>query len=406
MLSVRTLYRLACVGLCVAGMARIVAAQPSVTVSPATVKINPGETVTVNVLANNISPLHPLHAADVAVSFDNTVITLTSSAVGGFLASGGASVFSSPLVTSNTVTYNLAILGAGMDVSGSGTLYSLTFTGAAKGISAITLTTVDLREFIAPDGQALISASSQGGNVTVGPTVANVKGYLQGPFASGSMSVALRTASLVPLSQPYGGTPWSYGGTEAVASIPASVVDWVLVELRTGTGGATKVATRAAFIKSDGSIVDLDGSSAVAFPGTIASGNYYIVVRHRNHLAVMSAGVVALSPTSGVYDFTTGTDKYYGADAKLLTGGVYGLYAGDVTGDGIVKYNGGSNDRLPILTKIGGGNVNTTVSGYWREDVNLDGIVKYNGGTNDRLIIFQVIGGTNVSSTKLTQVPN
>ena len=71
------------------------------------------------------------------------------------------------------------------------------------------------------------------------------------------------------------------------------------------------MATRAAFIKSDGTIVDVDGTSPVEFSGA-ASGDYYVVVRHRNHLAVMSAGVVALSAASTAYDFTTGTDKYYG----------------------------------------------------------------------------------------------
>ena len=66
------------------------------------------------------------------------------------------------------------------------------------------------------------------------------------------------------------------------------IVDWVLVELRTGTAAGTKVATRAAFLKSDGTIVDTDGTSPVQFTG-LSAGNYYIVIRHRNHLAIMSA---------------------------------------------------------------------------------------------------------------------
>ena len=56
------------------------------------------------------------------------------------------------------------------------------------------------------------------------------------------------------------------------------------------------VGRRAALLKSDGSVVDLDGSSQVKFKG-IVPGNYYIVVRHRNHLPIMSANPVNLSFT-------------------------------------------------------------------------------------------------------------
>ena len=82
------------------------------------------------------------------------------------------------------------------------------------------------------------------------------------------------------------------------------------------------------------------------------------------------------------------------------------MWAGDVSGNGTVKYNGSANDRLPVLVRIGGTNVNATVNGYYPEDVNMNGTVKYNGSGNDRLIILQVIGGTNVNATKTTRVPN
>jgi hypothetical protein len=59
------------------------------------------------------------------------------------------------------------------------------------------------------------------------------------------------------------------------------------------------------------------------------SGLYYIVVYHRNHLPVMSAGTVNISGTPVVYDFSTGTDRYYGGNAAGLGGGVYGAFAGD-----------------------------------------------------------------------------
>ncbi|MBK7259693.1 MAG: DNRLRE domain-containing protein [Ignavibacteriae bacterium] len=234
---------------------------------------------------------------------------------------------------------------------------------------------------------------------------ADLKVMLQGPFVADSMSTTLASAGYLPLVQPYSAAPWSHGGGESVSSIPTGVVDWVLLELRTGTTGATKVATRAAFIKSNGAITDLDGISPVQFSG-LPAGSYFVVVYHRNHLAVMSAATVALAASSEPYDFTTGPDKYYGGDAKEVATGVYGMWAGDVTGNGIVKYNLGGNDRLPIFQRVGGTNVNATVNGYYPEDVNLNGQVKYNLGGNDRLIVFQVVGGTNVNATRSTRVPN
>ena len=72
-----------------------------------------------------------------------------------------------------------------------------------------------------------------------GMTVANVKAWLQGPYSSGAMTTSLNTAGYIPMSHPYAVAPWNYGGTESVTGIPAGVVDWVLVELRTGTASAT-----------------------------------------------------------------------------------------------------------------------------------------------------------------------
>jgi hypothetical protein len=364
MLSAKMLYRIACIGLSLCVWAQISAAQPSVTISPATVTINPGETVTLSVIANNISPSQLLHAANVTVTFNNAVVQLTSSAVGGFLSSAGGQVWSSALPSSNALTFDQAILGGSTDVSGTGTLFTMTFAGVAAGVSAISVTNVDLRQFIPPDGQVVISATSTGGSVTVRPTVVNIKAFLQGPYSSGSMTTALRTAGVIPLTQPYTGSPWAYPGTEAVASIPASIVDWVLVELRTGTSSATKVATRAAFVKSDGTVVDLDGSSSVAFPASVVPGNYFIVLRHRNHLAAMSAAAVALNTSSAQYDFTGGLDKYYIGDAALLASGIYGLYAGDADAGGTV----GALDRSATWN-------DRNLTGYRLSDVDLSGKV-------------------------------
>jgi hypothetical protein len=186
----------------------------------------------------------------------------------------------------------------------------------------------------------------------------SIKVFLEGPYSRDSMSTALNRNGLIPLSQPYSAAP---GVT--VASIPSGVVDWILVELRTGTTAGTKVGCRAAFLKTDGSVVDTDGAISVDFP-TLSPREYYIVIRHRNHLAVMSATAVALNASSTLYDFTTGLGQYYGADAKDLGGGKYGIYAGDGSGDGVIDsddFNVTDNELFH--------------SSYRKSDLNMDGFV-------------------------------
>ncbi len=56
----------------------------------------------------------------------------------------------------------------------------------------------------------------------------NLKAFLEGPFNGSVMNTALNPQNLIPLSQPYNGSPWNYTGTEQVSSIPnGNVVDWV-----------------------------------------------------------------------------------------------------------------------------------------------------------------------------------
>lgn len=165
---------------------------------------------------------------------------------------------------------------------------------------------------------------------------ANLKIFLEGPYNNGSMSSYLGDNARLPLSQPFGGAPWNHGGSESVASIPPGVTDWVLLELRGNSPSFEKKISRAAFIESSGAVVDLDGVSPVRF--LYPPGSYYLVVRHRNHLAIMSANPVPLSESSALYDFTAAPSQAYGTNPmKLLGGGVYGMIAGDGNSDGSVN---------------------------------------------------------------------
>jgi trimeric autotransporter adhesin len=210
------------------------------------------------------------------------------------------------------------------------------------------------------------SANSNKINLTTGSVVANLKVFLQGCYNSGAMTTSLNTGGYIPLTQPYNTAPWIYSGTETVASIPATVVDWILIELRAGTDAATKVAERAGFLKSDGSVVDTNGTNLLTFR-SVNAGNYYVVVRHRNHLAIMSANAVALNTTSTLYDFTTAQTQAYGADAmKDLGSGIYGLYSGDGNSDGQI-----TTLDYDIFLPL----VKSATTGYNITDWNMDGLI-------------------------------
>jgi hypothetical protein len=202
---------------------------------------------------------------------------------------------------------------------------------------------------------------------------ANIKVFLEGPFNSTTMLTALQANGDLPVSQPYNISPWNYNGTESVLNIPADVVDWILVELRTGTSSSTKIKTRAAFLKSDGSIVDLDGISQVKFTG-VASDDYYLVVHHRNHLPVMSAAAQSLSYSSSLFDFTLDLNNAYGSNSMVsLPGGVFGLWGGDADASGLID----GIDRTVTWD-------NRNLNGYQNSDCVLSGTVD----ANDRSIVW------------------
>jgi parallel beta-helix repeat protein len=210
----------------------------------------------------------------------------------------------------------------------------------------------------------------------------NIKVFLEGPYNNGNMNAAI--SGYLPLSQPYSSAPWSYNGTESVTSIPQGVVDWVLIELRSGTSASTIAARKAVFLKSDGSVVDLDGTSKPSFTG-VNDGSYYLIVKHRNHLSVMSSNPVSLSSNSGLYDFTTGLDKAFGSESLTSLGsGIWGMFAGD-------------GDLNGIINVIDYGSVGNSLfeTGYKLGDIDMNGTIN--------VIDY---GKTNSNLFKSSQVPN
>jgi hypothetical protein len=174
-----------------------------------------------------------------------------------------------------------------------------------------------------------------------------IRVMLEGAFNGDGMNNDMNT--MLPLTQPYNVYPFNYNGTETVGTVPGNIVDWVLVELRDATSpalatDATTVARKAGFLKSDGSVVDLDGVTNLQFNVSV-SDKLFLVIRHRNHLGILSFYPIINNNGTASYDFTTGSVKAYGSLSgyKELSTGVWGMVSGDGNADGIIN----DSDKLP-----------------------------------------------------------
>ena len=88
---------------------------------------------------------------------------------------------------------------------------------------------------------------------------------------------------LIPFLSPYA------QGVRTASAIPTNVVDWVLVEIRTTTASSSVVGYRSAFVDNNGNIINDAGSTTGIGLPVVDGTDYYVVVRHRNHLGIMSS---------------------------------------------------------------------------------------------------------------------
>jgi hypothetical protein len=235
---------------------------------------------------------------------------------------------------------------------------------------------------------------------------------LQGPYdpLTGSMRDDLRTTGSIPLTEPYselglivGASPETIDPAILLITGPSAIVDWVLVELRAKGDPASVLASRAALVRRDGQVVDVDGLSPIAFP--VPVGEYHVAVQHRNHLGVMTASPLRLNHVPGYLDLTDPTTLTWGTEAQCAINGTMALWCGDVWRDGRLVYTGPNNDRDPILSAIGGTVPSQTIGGYLPSDVDMDGTTKYSGAGNDRDRILFGIGGSTPTNVRTGQVP-
>jgi hypothetical protein len=203
-----------------------------------------------------------------------------------------------------------------------------------------------------------------------------VKVFLQGPYnpSTGLMDNHYGEYSQLPTAQPYTALGFSHAGTETTTNAVLantfgvnSVVDWILLELRNPNNPAIILHSRAALLQRDGDVVDMDGSSAVSFPNA-TDGNYYIVVRHRNHLGFRTTATHSLSNATATFNFSNQSVPLFGVlpVSPVFSETIFAMIAADANHDGSID----SVDSQSWET------FNGIFAQYQRlEDYNLDGSV-------------------------------
>ena len=165
------------------------------------------------------------------------------------------------------------------------------------------------------------------------------------------------------------------GGIPAVANAIMAVsgsnaiVDWVFVEVRNGNDYNNIIATKYALVQRDGDVVScIDGTSPLYF-SCVCPGNYYLSVKHRNHLGVMTGNTMSLSAITNSFDFTNPLADVWVKPSsspgditntpRHIIGTTSVLWGGDALNDKNSKYNGLSNDKQQIVNEFQSINTNT-----------------------------------------------
>ena len=176
-----------------------------------------------------------------------------------------------------------------------------------------------------------------------------------------------------------------------------AIVDWVFIELRSSGDPKVVLATRSALLQRDGDVVDTDGVSPLHFQ-SMNSGAYFVAVRHRNHLGVMTAETFELYKLPQLIDFSDPDFPTYGLDAQAPAGNRVAMWGGNANRDKRIIASGPFNDVFYIFTKVLSADGNTSFArnfiytGYHQEDINLDGMVIYEGPNSDySYLLFKIV---------------
>ena len=190
----------------------------------------------------------------------------------------------------------------------------------------------------------------------------------------------LRMRNLIPTQSPYynnSNYPSSTYGIEmlnrdSIMEIKGqdAIIDWVFLELRDPDDANILISARSALLTRHGELRDVDGISPIYFP-LVPHGLYYVVIKHRNHLPMMSSTPIMLDRTLTLYDFSR-EDSYKngGVGQKEIINGLWAMIAGDIEPD---QNGSGTDQDINGEDKSMLSNQNGEFSQYLKADFNMNG---------------------------------
>ncbi|MFZ1289752.1 MAG: immunoglobulin domain-containing protein [Melioribacteraceae bacterium] len=190
-----------------------------------------------------------------------------------------------------------------------------------------------------------------------------LKVFLEAAYINNNkMNTLLVKSGLFPQKQPYNSSPWNLDISDNINEFKADYVDWVIVELRENLTNI--LYQKIGIITTDGTIVNTD-QTPISFIN-ISSGNFYIVIRHRNHLSIVSAEKIQVISGQKInYDFTSSINSAFGVNSLLNLGdNKFGMIAGDADANGVIN-----NLDFGIVAN------NIPFRGYIQGDLDMNGML-------------------------------
>ncbi len=162
--------------------------------------------------------------------------------------------------------------------------------------------------------------------------------FLEGYYnaTTGLMGTDLSSSGLLPLSQPYDDTRYSYFGTESINSFPANTVDWVLIELWTENN--LVLDRKAVLLRNDGQIMDPATGSTLVPIGGLYPEPFRVAVFHRSHIGVLHKNtIMAVEGTTSYPNITNSATSVSGVGQLKDINGTYVMIAGDMDQNGLIN---------------------------------------------------------------------
>ena len=194
--------------------------------------------------------------------------------------------------------------------------------------------------------------------------------YIQEPVSGSSMFTSPSLPTTAPASFGVSANCPDINNSAVVGKI----VDWVKVEIRK-VSDRSLVEAKALLLRTNGKIVDVDGSIPGFLPQTEA---VYLVVRSRNHLSAVSNAIPTFTAPV-TYDFSTSLDK---AHRNLPTNpdpvikaytslNIWSMWAGDIDRNEIINHT----DRTF------GQNAGGSQGDYFDADLDMNGVINHTDNT-------------------------